>query len=291
MDVVAERVLAGPADHRGPPAVTRRRDRDVGRTAAEVLAEALDVPKRPPDLQRIDVNPDAAHGQTRGVPARSPVLLLDGVDDVGPDALRLDPDGAPWPARGPQWPARFLKRFNTVSIRDQRHLSRGRRRRVTWIRGTRPVLPGRWTQPSPPQAAAPGSPMWPPGRGFPGVGVARAPEPARPERGDPGPGAEAARELGYRADRTASLLARAAQSSSRRADGRAEHLPRRAAADIDARHQAGLRPGAQRRATPARNERRAAEILLDFRCEALILLGRRTRPTGLVPLASSFPSS
>ena len=63
VDVVAERVLAGAADHGRPSAVTCRRDRDVGGAAAEVLAEALDVPQRPAGLQRVDVDPDAAHGQ------------------------------------------------------------------------------------------------------------------------------------------------------------------------------------------------------------------------------------
>ena len=84
---------------------------------------------------------------------------------------------------------------------------------------------------------------------------------------------EAARELGYRADRTASLLARR----------RSHHLGvlmdlrntfhAELAADIDA---AATKLGYDlvlSVVTPARDERRAAEILLDFRCEALILLG------------------
>ena len=84
---------------------------------------------------------------------------------------------------------------------------------------------------------------------------------------------EAARELGYRADRTASLPARR----------RSHHLGvlmdvrntfhAELAADIDA---AATKLGYDlvlSVVTPARDERRAAEILLDFRCEALILLG------------------
>ncbi len=83
----------------------------------------------------------------------------------------------------------------------------------------------------------------------------------------------AARELGYRADRTASLLARR----------RSRHLGvlldvrntfhAELVAHIDA---AATNLGYDlvlSALTPARDERRAAELLLDFRCEALILLG------------------
>ncbi len=99
-------------------------------------------------------------------------------------------------------------------------------------------------------------------------------------RNQPGPSAatrarvlEAANELGYRADRTASLLARR----------RSHHLGvvmdvhntfhAELVTDIDA---TATRLGYDlvlSTLTPTRDERRAAEILVDFRCEALILLG------------------
>jgi DNA-binding LacI/PurR family transcriptional regulator len=84
---------------------------------------------------------------------------------------------------------------------------------------------------------------------------------------------EAARELGYRVDRSASLLARR----------RSRHL----GVMMDVRNTfhaelvADLDAAATRRGydlllsvvTSTRDERGAAEVLLDFRCEALILLG------------------
>jgi DNA-binding LacI/PurR family transcriptional regulator len=84
---------------------------------------------------------------------------------------------------------------------------------------------------------------------------------------------EAAREMGYRADRTASLLARR----------RSRHLGML----LDIRNSfhaelaAELDMAASRRGydlllstvTSTRDERKAAEILLDFRCDALILVG------------------
>jgi DNA-binding LacI/PurR family transcriptional regulator len=99
-------------------------------------------------------------------------------------------------------------------------------------------------------------------------------------RNQPGPGEqtrirvlEAARQMGYRADRTASLLARR----------RSRHLGvmmdvrntfhAELVADLDA---AATRLGYDlllSAVTPTRGERSAAEVLLDFRCEALILLG------------------
>ena len=116
-------------------------------------------------------------------------------------------------------------------------------------------------------------------------------------RNQPGPGAptrarviEAAQELGYRADRTASLLARR----------RGRHLGvlmdvrntfhAELVTDLDAAATGLGYDLVLSTLTPTRDERRAAEILLDFRCEALILLGpespgrmaERTRP--------SFPS-
>jgi DNA-binding LacI/PurR family transcriptional regulator len=83
----------------------------------------------------------------------------------------------------------------------------------------------------------------------------------------------AARELGYRADRTASLLARR----------RSRHLGvlldvrntfhAELVIELDAAATALGYDLVLSTLTPARGERRAAEILLDFRCEALIMLG------------------
>jgi DNA-binding LacI/PurR family transcriptional regulator len=100
---------------------------------------------------------------------------------------------------------------------------------------------------------------------------------------------EAARELGYRADRTASLLARR----------RSRHLGvlmdvrntfhAELAADIDA---AATKLGYDlvlSVVTPARDERRAAEILLDFRCEALLLLGPADQAGWIGDLGRQFP--
>jgi DNA-binding LacI/PurR family transcriptional regulator len=99
----------------------------------------------------------------------------------------------------------------------------------------------------------------------------------------------AAHELGYRADRTASLLARR----------RSQHLGvlmdvrntfhAEMVADIDAE--------ATRRGydlvltvlTPTRDERAATEILLDFRCEGLILLGPENRADWLTALGHELP--
>ena len=99
-------------------------------------------------------------------------------------------------------------------------------------------------------------------------------------RNQPGPSAptrdrvlEAAQQLGYRADRTASLLARR----------HSRHLG--VVLDVRNTFHAELVTDLDETAgqlgydlvlatlTPARDERRAAETLLDFRCEALILLG------------------
>ena len=88
----------------------------------------------------------------------------------------------------------------------------------------------------------------------------------------------AARELGYRADRTASLLARR----------RSHHLgvmmdvrnPFHAelVTDLDAAATGLGYDLVLSTVTPARGERGAAEILLDFRCEALILIGPESPP-------------
>ena len=99
----------------------------------------------------------------------------------------------------------------------------------------------------------------------------------------------AARELGYRADRTASLLARR----------RSRHLGvlldvrntfhAELVAHIDA---AATNLGYDlvlSALTPARDERRAAELLLDFRCEALILLGPDHQVGWLAALGEEWP--
>jgi DNA-binding LacI/PurR family transcriptional regulator len=115
-------------------------------------------------------------------------------------------------------------------------------------------------------------------------------------RSKPGPGERtrarvlaAARELGYRADRTASLLARR----------RSRHLGvlldvrntfhAELVADLD---EAATRAGYDlllSAVTPARDERRAAEALLDFRCEALILLGPDDPAARLDALGRELP--
>jgi DNA-binding LacI/PurR family transcriptional regulator len=115
-------------------------------------------------------------------------------------------------------------------------------------------------------------------------------------RNQPGPSAqtrtrvlEAAGELGYRPDRTASLLARR----------RSRHLGvlmdvhstfhAELVGHIDAaasRHGYDLVLAA---VTPTRDERRAVETLLDFRCEALILLGPDDQAGRLNALGRQLP--
>jgi DNA-binding LacI/PurR family transcriptional regulator len=115
-------------------------------------------------------------------------------------------------------------------------------------------------------------------------------------RNQPGPGEQtrgrvldAARELGYRADRTASLLARR----------RSQHLGvvmdvrntfhADLVADIDA---AATQRGYDlvlSALTPTRDERTATEILLDFRCEGLILIGPEDRAGWLSALGQELP--
>jgi DNA-binding LacI/PurR family transcriptional regulator len=99
-------------------------------------------------------------------------------------------------------------------------------------------------------------------------------------RGKPGPGPqtrkavlEAARAIGYRADRTASLLAR------RRTEllGVSMDVSNPFHAELlEEIHEAAERRGYDVVISPltrARDEARAVETLLDFRCEALLLLG------------------
>jgi DNA-binding LacI/PurR family transcriptional regulator len=115
-------------------------------------------------------------------------------------------------------------------------------------------------------------------------------------RNQPGPSAQtrarvlaAAQELGYRADRTASLLARR----------RSRHLGvmmdvrntfhAELVTDLDAAATGLGYDLVLSTLTPTRDERRAAEILLDFRCEALILLGPDEPAGWLNALGSELP--
>jgi DNA-binding LacI/PurR family transcriptional regulator len=99
-------------------------------------------------------------------------------------------------------------------------------------------------------------------------------------RNQPGPSEQtrtrvldAAQQLGYRADRTASLLAR----RRTRHLGVMMEIGSTFHADLVAELDAAATRGGYdlllSAVTPTRDERRAAEVLLDFRCEALILLG------------------
>lgn len=111
-------------------------------------------------------------------------------------------------------------------------------------------------------------------------------------RGQPGPSAatreavlDAARELGYRPDRTASLLARrrtqllgVTMDVSNAFHG--ELLEDIQAAADERGYDVVVSP-----LTRTRDERRAVESLLDFRCEALLLLGPTLTDSELAALA------
>ena len=58
-----ERVVAGPGDDRGAPLIPGGGYGDVGRAAAEVLSEGLDVLEMDAGLQRIQVDADPSHGE------------------------------------------------------------------------------------------------------------------------------------------------------------------------------------------------------------------------------------
>jgi DNA-binding LacI/PurR family transcriptional regulator len=114
--------------------------------------------------------------------------------------------------------------------------------------------------------------------------------------GAPGPSAatrervlEAAAELGYRPDRTASLLAR-----------RRTHLVGvllQAGSPFHAELVEDIYEAAERQGydvvlsavTRTRDERRATETLVDFRCEALVLLGPVAPAAQLAALAAQLP--
>jgi DNA-binding LacI/PurR family transcriptional regulator len=111
-------------------------------------------------------------------------------------------------------------------------------------------------------------------------------------RGRPGPSAStrdavlaAAAELGYRADRTASLLARRRTQllgvmMDVSSAFHAELLEDLQAAADERGYDVVVSP-----LTRTRDERRAVESLLDFRCEALLLLGPRLPDAELAALA------
>lgn len=99
-------------------------------------------------------------------------------------------------------------------------------------------------------------------------------------RNQPGPSAQTrtrvravARELGYRVDKTASLLARRRSCHLGVLMDVQNTFHAELVADIDAAATALGYDLVLSTLTPARDERRATETLLDFRCEALILLG------------------
>jgi DNA-binding LacI/PurR family transcriptional regulator len=99
-------------------------------------------------------------------------------------------------------------------------------------------------------------------------------------RNQPGPSAhtrtrvlEAARQMGYRADRTASLLARRRSNHLGVVMDVRNTFHAELVCDLDAAATTLGYDLLLSTVTPARDARSAAEVLLDFRCEALILLG------------------
>ena len=112
-------------------------------------------------------------------------------------------------------------------------------------------------------------------------------------RGKPGPGArtreavlQAAQDLGYRPDRTASLLARRRShllgvTMDVRSPFHAELLEEIQAAADTRGYDLVVSP-----LTRVRGEHRAIETLLDFRCEALLLLGTTLPEAELVTLGA-----
>jgi DNA-binding LacI/PurR family transcriptional regulator len=115
-------------------------------------------------------------------------------------------------------------------------------------------------------------------------------------RNQPGPSTQtrarvltAAQQLGYRADRTASLLARRHSRHLGVVLDVRNTFHAELATDLDeAAGQLGY-DLVLATLTPARDERRAAEMLLDFRCEALILLGPIDPAGRLTALAQELP--
>lgn len=101
---------------------------------------------------------------------------------------------------------------------------------------------------------------------------------------------EAARQMGYRADRTASLLARRHSRHLGVLLDIRDTFHTELAADLDS---AAARRGYDlllSTVTNTRDERSAAELLLDFRCEALILVGPDDPAGQLNALAQQVPT-
>lgn len=115
-------------------------------------------------------------------------------------------------------------------------------------------------------------------------------------RGQPGPSEQtrlrvldAAARLGYRADRTASLLAR--RRSGLLGVMMDVHSPFHAEL-VEHLHDAAERAGLDvvlSTTTRSRSEARAVETLLDFRCEALLLLGSESAVPALAELDRTVP--
>jgi DNA-binding LacI/PurR family transcriptional regulator len=100
---------------------------------------------------------------------------------------------------------------------------------------------------------------------------------------------DAARDLGYRPDRTASLLARRRSRHLGVLMNVQNSFHAELVADIDAAATALGYDLVLSTVSPARAERSAVEVLLDFRCEALVLLGPE-EPSGVLnALARELP--
>jgi DNA-binding LacI/PurR family transcriptional regulator len=115
-------------------------------------------------------------------------------------------------------------------------------------------------------------------------------------RNQPGPGAatrarvlDAARQLGYRPDRTASLLARRRSRHLGVMMNVQNSFHAELVADLDAAATALGYDLVLSTVTPTRDERSAVEVLLDFRCEALILLGPEEQAGVLNALGRELP--
>jgi DNA-binding LacI/PurR family transcriptional regulator len=115
-------------------------------------------------------------------------------------------------------------------------------------------------------------------------------------RNQPGPSTptrarvlEAAQQLGYRADRMASLLARRHSRHLGVVLDVRNTFHAELVTDLDEAAGALSYDMVLATLTPARDERRAAEMLLDFRCEALILLGPIDPAGRLASLGQELP--
>jgi DNA-binding LacI/PurR family transcriptional regulator len=115
-------------------------------------------------------------------------------------------------------------------------------------------------------------------------------------RGKPGPGEqtrqavlEAAERIGYRADRTASLLARRRTQLLGVTMDVSNPFHAELLEDIHAAADGQGYDVVVSPLTRVRGERRAVEALLDFRCEALLLLGPALPGTELTALADHGP--